>query len=189
MANDPKLVADRWQEFFMDKLHCRISDFDSMAENALVDSRSAFVSLSGTGFDMSVVPSLFAVERLLAFSKKGRAFGEDGLPADLLSMAAPKLVRHYHPLVLKTVLRIEEPIAFRGGNIVSLFKGKGNLADCNMSRGIQVSDAMGKKVHSWYRTKMIDKFRSSVTSTQCGGTSERGTDLCAHIVRLFFHIL
>ena len=45
-------------------------------------------------------------------------------------------------------------------------------------------DSCSKRLHSWYRPRMKRNFNEYVCKTQFGGANHRGTDFCAHVVRL-----
>ena len=74
------------------------------------------------------------------------AFGRRGLRLPLVFALFPwEFSRLLHPMFLKFVLRVEEPIPHKGGELVSLFKGKGIASECSNSRGILISDAFANK--------------------------------------------
>ena len=70
--------------------------------------------------------------------------------------------------------------------MANLFKGRGNIAVCDNSRGVLVSDASSKHVHSWCRSLTMPHFQPYSRCTQFGGVPKLGADMCGHGVRTFW---
>ena len=107
---------------------------------------------------------------------------EDAVPADVCRLCSNEMLRLIYPLWVKCVLRIEEPLAWKGGCLSELWKGKGALHKCNNSRGILVSDSAGKNYHTWLRRLSSTSLDLHARELQCGGRKGFGTDVCAHVV-------
>ena len=75
------------------------------------------------------------------------------------------------------------PIQWRGGPIISLYKGKGDAADCNSSRGVCIESGLAKKHSGYVRAQFACTFNRAVRESQCGGVAKRGTDFASHRVR------
>lgn len=111
-VSDPASIARRWQQHFGRKLcgaQLRMSD---LLNQAVELDTYAFQRLASSGIYSSFIPSRACVTKILRIGKKGRAFGEDGIPDEGPAEALTDLL---HPLFLKMFLRLEVPIAFRGG--------------------------------------------------------------------------
>ena len=65
------------------------------------------------------------------------------------------MARIFHPIVVKASLRFEEPVAWKGGVCVELFKGKGPLLQCKSYRDVLVSDMAGKAYHKTLRKRLL----------------------------------
>jgi len=74
--------------------------------------------------DASDLPTLLELEASLKKPPIGKACGLDGLPAELLHASSPYLARMLWPLLLKITSRIQEPLQWKGGRLVALYKGK-----------------------------------------------------------------
>ena len=121
----------------------------------------------------------------MAFCKKDRAHGEDAIPDEAIALAPTESADMYQPLLLKASLRCEEPLAYRGGNVVDIWKGKASPFDCSNSRGVTIGDSVSKKYHMWLRKCLFPYAHKFSDRTQCGGYKQRGTDVCSFVVRSF----
>ena len=75
-------------------------------------------------------------------------------------------------MLLKTVLRIEEPISTRGGMIMNVFKGNGSAPVVSTSRGMNIADGFAQKAISLMRS-------------QGDGLPGGGIDVCSFIDQSF----
>ncbi|CAE8629497.1 unnamed protein product [Polarella glacialis] len=92
-----------------------------------------------------------------------------------------------HPLYLKCSLFAVEPLKWKGGCLLSLFKGKGDTAECGNSRAILISGVLGKALHRAARKRLIGLLQPYALETQLGGIRGGGTDMVAQVVRAFIH--
>ena len=159
-----------------------------MLETVTLGNRTAAERLSCVGMDNAAIPSLFDIERCFSCTSKGRSCGEDGLPDELLAVASARLARLFYPLYLKSWIRCETPIYWRGGALVNLYKGKGDIAECANSRGICVEDGLAKRHSRLVRESMLNSYNRYVRETQCGGVANRGTDYAAHYVKSLLEV-
>ena len=86
-----------------------------------------------------------------------------------------------YPLVLKIGLSGQEPIQHKGGTNCKVPKSHGYTPEA--SRGVLVSDVLGKRIHSAIRTKLVATASHALRSTQFGGIRGKGTDMCALMAR------
>ena len=73
-------------------------------------------------FDLGVVPTLTSVEQNVLGLRKGKACGQDGFTAELLQLSAIASARTLLPVVVKSILGVQEPVEFRGGALMPLAK-------------------------------------------------------------------
>ena len=73
------------------------------------------------------------------------------------------------------------PIAFRGGFLQELWKGKGDPAQCGSYRDIFVEDHVGKIFASEMRERVRPYYGQYALETQCGGIQGRGADFAMHM--------
>ena len=102
------------------------------------------------------------------------------LPPDLFRRFQQELGQLFHPLYVKALMALEEPVQWRGGNLV-FFPNKGSSKKCcNAHREIAVSSVPGKLLHRWRRALVMPGLMDIVSETQCGGLAGRATDVASH---------
>ncbi|CAE7575846.1 unnamed protein product [Symbiodinium sp. CCMP2592] len=74
------------------------------------------------------LPSRIELETALRATSTGRASGLDGIPGEALHFAVAAASEALYPLLLKTSLRLAEPVQFKGGSLEAAWKGKGSPA-------------------------------------------------------------
>ncbi|CAE7876417.1 unnamed protein product [Symbiodinium microadriaticum] len=131
------------------------------------------------------VPSLLDIERSLRASHCGKAIGNDGVPADLLHLQAANVAKAVFKVFFKTALRLQEPIAWKGGSLHAIWKGKGSQSDCANYRAILVSSATGKSIHGALREKCAPLMDRACTPLQIGGRKGQPVQVATHAVRAF----
>ena len=145
--------------------------------------------VASDGFHLNNIPSLRDVCNLMSYCKRGRAHGEDGIASEALAIAPVVSAMAFHSVFLKTIVRMEEPAAYRGGAVVNIWKSKGCQYTCSNHRGVTVGDSVGKKLHTWYRKCLFPSALSFSSKVQCGGYKGRGTDICSFTVRSFLQAM
>ena len=76
-----------------------------------------------------------------------------------------------------------EPLAWKGGLLVPLFKGKGQASQAQSYRAISVSDHLAKMHHSLLRDRLAGQWESQACDTQMGGRRRHGVDMAHHMVQ------
>ena len=82
-----------------------------------------------------------------AFAKLGRnkGIGPDGIPAELLQAGGAAAAVKYSELNVRIASTHTWPVAWKGGELVNVWKGKKDAADCDASRGILLADHADKR--------------------------------------------
>ena len=135
-------------------------------------------------FDASDLPTLLELETALRKAPIGKACGLDGLPGELLHSSSPYLARLLWPLLLKVTSRVQEPLQWKGGKLVALYKGKHSTMECASYRAILVSSALGKSMHSVFRTRTMPYLQREATSLQFSVQPHAMVSMAAHCIRL-----
>ena len=129
------------------------------------------------------VPTLTELEGAFRGARRGRQTGLDGLPDDLLAALPCEMARIWHPLMVKMGLRVQEPLAFKGGRYAEIFKGKGDRRSCVASRSVFLASGVGKQFHRLLRGRLLpylEEYSPEVTCALRG----RGVDTGSHLIRL-----
>ena len=178
-ASDPAQVRQRWQRHFAEAMAGEIRAQEELATTAA--GKGAPVC----SLDALMVPSLIEVEAIFAHAHRGRAAGVDAIPPEAYAAAPQAMAKIFHPLMVKAALRFEEPLSWKGGVCIELYKGKGPVLQCKSYRDVLVSDIVGKAYHKTLRNRLMPVLNRVGLDTQCGGLGSRGSDFGAHIVRQF----
>ncbi|OLQ13240.1 hypothetical protein AK812_SmicGene2774 [Symbiodinium microadriaticum] len=125
------------------------------------------------------------LEAGLRSSKRGRAAGKDKLPSDLLHSMPAGLSQALYTVFLKFAMRLQEPIQWKGGNLLAFWKQKGPALECSSHRAILVSSSIGKAVHAALRTQCSPALDAAVTPLQVGGRRGCPVELALHAARLW----
>ncbi|CAE7691238.1 unnamed protein product [Symbiodinium sp. CCMP2592] len=129
------------------------------------------------------VPTLSELEAAFRSTQLHRAFGVDAIPAEALHAAPGMAARAFFGVMLKSFMRIEEPIHWKGGSLYSVWKGKAAPHLCSSYRGILVSSTVGKAYHKILRQRCVPALTAAATPLQVGGLPRRPVTLAAHVVR------
>ena len=80
-------------------------------------------------------------------------------------------------------MALEEPVQWRGGNLVFFSKKDSPNHSCNAHREIAVSSVPGKLLHRWRRALVLPGLLDLAAETQCGGLAVRAADMASHLLR------
>ena len=119
-------IAARWQEFFAGKLAGKEMTFEALIGMSNQTTDRAINYMLCDGLDNDAIPTLHDLWRSFAYCKSGRSVGEDGLPSELLQLASQHLSRIFYPLELKSWVRCETPVYWRGGGVGEHLQGEGS---------------------------------------------------------------
>ena len=105
--------------------------------------------------DFDELPTLLELEHSLRTNVNGKACFFDGIPTELAHAFPQKLARYFFPLMVKQALLISEPVTFKGGILVSAYKGKGSMGQCENYRSLMISSIFSKCVHRILRRQVV----------------------------------
>ena len=112
-------------------------------------------------------------------SNTGKMPGPDGLIEDLARFAPTSVARHMLPLHVKATLAIREPLQWKAGLAVDLFKGKGDLRQMESYRSILLNNHFAKHHHKFLRGRLVAAAGATLEATQFGGLPGKGVDLAS----------
>ena len=179
LAQDPDEVRERWIEHFSANEGGHRCSTEALA--GLCQARQRRQRLEVPAMAAEELPSRLQLEDALRRSATGRAVGPDGVPAELLHFGAGSIAAPIYQLLLKTVLTLEEPLAFKGGLVHHLWKGKTAPHLCHSHRAILISST----VHRTLRGLGLAPFLQVHSPLQVGGLPRHPVLTAAHAARLF----
>ena len=131
------------------------------------------------------IPTLVQLERSCRRIQPFKARGPDGLPGSIFHCFPQQMARHMRPLLYKMLCNFNEPIGFKGGRLIHLYKGKGDAALPQNRRGILISNHASKVAHNALRPCYMATLESSMLPMQLGGRPKKSVQQAAHVLRLF----
>ena len=131
------------------------------------------------------IPSLLQIEKACRRVKPFKARGPDGLPASLYHCFPQIMAKSLRPLLCKVACQMQEPLGFKGGRLIHLFKGKGEACLPQNRRGILIANHASKVVHGSLRPNYMPALECAMLPMQLGGRPRRAVQQSAHILRLF----
>ena len=106
--------------------------------------------------------------------------------SDCMHAFSLDLLNLYYPLILKTFIRIQPPIQWKGGMLQELFKGKGSSTKCGNFRDVMLASVDGKNVAKYVRNNLLPRAKAISLETQFGGGFNGEETAFAHLyVRIF----
>ena len=125
------------------------------------------------------------VYQVLKRIKDNKAAGPDGLPAEVWKAAGDLGVDYLTEIITDIIRSNDLPVAWRGGRLAKLFKGKGDMADCDMYRGLLVGDHSSKVFTGVFCQPVQQRINSALPPEQCGGVARSGANRGHHVVSAF----
>ena len=135
--------------------------------------------------DIAAVPTKRMLTQVLCKAKRGKGPGLDGLVSEIFRAAPHEAARLLHPLLVKSSLQVQQPLALRGGLLVSFYKGKGPMNDYGSHRAILLASNVAKARENVLFPAVQQALADLAPTSMCGGIARRGTDFASHIMRAF----
>ena len=171
LSHDEASWKLRWTEHFAEVLNGTIVPDASSTVTTPERATSGHV-------DVSPWRMRVAIQRL----GRVKGLGLDSIPAELLHIGRFPLAVKLSELCTKIVLYDKWPYAWKGGRVVDLYKGKGDPMLCDASRGLLISDHMGKAFVSVLKDEIEGPYTQNMPECQHGGIWKLGTDMAHHFV-------
>ena len=130
------------------------------------------------------LPTLTELELLCLRQRPMKAPGPDGIASDVCRHGAVAIAPQLHAVVCKAFLHGIEPVSYKGGNLCTLYKGKGELDNASGYRGILLTNSYAKIVHAWARSRLLPTLLSRRTIGQIGGLPAQQTVTGIQLVKL-----
>ena len=126
-------------------------------------------------------PTVWQTQKLLAGLKRDKVPGPNQIPPALLKAGGEAMARHLTILFAKASAAAAEPLLWKGGTLVPLWKGKESPNLPHAYRSIFVSNYSTKLYHQFVRQHLVALWEPQADHLQCGGRKGIGVDL-AHMV-------
>ena len=155
----------------------------AIQEQDLIDYHLDGPLLDQDKVDSDLVPSVQQVVALIRRLKNGRVPGPNQLLAEVLKAGGESLAIQLMPILVKAVLWGREPLEWKSGCLIPLYKGSGAPQQPEAYRSIYISDTTAKIHHKWIRRTLEKAWLEDPRSLQVGGKKGMGTDIAHHVVQ------
>ena len=182
LTTSPEEVADRWTEHFALLEAGHVVDPKAFLRQALSKQND---TCRPTNWYPSDLPTLTDLEAAIRRTRARKAVGPDGLPNEIFKVHTSKAARVLSPLLYKSACRIEEPVQFKGGSLIALFKGRGNFDNCSSFRGILLLSTIGKLMRASMRSIVNTPYVNNSDHLQLAGKPAQQVLFGAELVRHF----
>ena len=125
----------QWAEDFQDLY---------LSKNAVTEAAINSIPSLPVIKELDELPTEEELSKAINSLAKGKAPGNDGIPAEVLKYAKPSLLQQLHGLLCQCWEEGSVPHDMRDANIITLYKNKGHRSDCNNHRGISLLSTVGK---------------------------------------------
>ena len=153
-----------FREHFLDLMEAKTTPFASLISDEQCPPSSRY-----DGIDMQLcwdqIPSPYDLMGMYRKIKKGKAPEENVLAGFVYKHFYEPIAMTMYPLVLKSFVRIQPPLQWKGGMLCEIFKGKGNSCDRGGYRDTLLSNDSGKAVAKYIRFHLLPCASCLVLST------------------------
>jgi len=173
-----------FREHFREVLGGTTCSFETLvaADRQVSSNRYDQVEVASLALCVPTVDDLALLYRTLI---EGKGYGESRVCTDVYKLFPDIMARLQFPMVVKTYVRIQPPLQWKGGMLCELFKNKGSPSVCGNYRDILLADDSAKAVSKLIRQRLLPLAAKLVKRTQFGGGLNGGETAFAHLyVRL-----
>ena len=114
--------------------------------------------------------------------KNGKVPGPGQLPVDVVKSGGIAMAQILAPLITKASWHMHEPLSWKGGILIPLFKGKGSPCQPMAYRSIFLSDVCAKVHHAGVRSSLASVWQQDNQLIQLGGRKGCSTDVAHHML-------
>uniref|UniRef100_H3B479 Reverse transcriptase domain-containing protein n=1 Tax=Latimeria chalumnae TaxID=7897 RepID=H3B479_LATCH len=170
ILTDRKEQLDRWTEHYKE-----------LYSN---DTALAAIPQLPTMQELDQTPTLEDVEKAIKEIAPGKAAGNDQIPPELLKAGGRKLASDIHALLCTCWEESHIPQDLKDAKIITLYKNKGDKADCNNYRGISLLSVVGKVLARVLLKRLQVLAERVYPESQCGFRAGRSTTDMSFTLRL-----
>ena len=129
------------------------------------------------------LPSRSEIEKLCRKVKPDKSPGVDGIEGGLFKYGADLIGEALHDLFLRAWTTGAEPVQWKGGLTVPIWKRRGNPKTAETYRGITLLDGAAKRWHALLRQRFLQTVRPHKPLGQLGGFPHQQTGYASLYLR------
>ena len=177
--------AERWEQHHAHVFKGEFTDLEALRKTAsmkrVANTTDEYAKSTVGAFALDVGPS--ATEAAYAKLPNNKGVGPDAIPGELLKAGGSPVAVAYGNINVRISRGEGWPVEWQGGEIVNIYKRKGDPADCDSHRGILLEDHAAKGGIKAMMKQDIDvQYNLKIPQDQYGATKGRGTDFATHII-------
>lgn len=161
-----------------DQLNRWVEHYSSLYAEPVTASEAAIISAVPQLPIMLELDNIFTlneVKKTISLLKNSKAPGVDGLPPEIFLSGGNTLAVELHHLFSICWNEGSIPDELRNANIVTLYKNKGDLCDCNNYRGLALLSQPGKVLARLILPRIQVITNRILPESQCGFRPGRST--------------
>ena len=175
LIKDKTAIRERWREHFSQLLNR-----PSLVDQTVLDHIPQRPIIE----ELDNAPSMEEVQKAIKQMSSGKAPGRDGIPAEVYKALSNEALQAFHSILTSIWEEEEIPADLRDAFIVSLFKNKGQRADCGNHRGISLLSIAGKILARIMLNRAVHSIaEENLPESQCGFRRNRSTVDMVFVVR------
>ncbi|KAI8487938.1 hypothetical protein Bbelb_343860 [Branchiostoma belcheri] len=160
-------ILARWAEHYR-----KLLNRHTVVDASILDD----IPVPPTMVELDDLPTLPEVQAALNSLKNNKAAGPDGVPGEILRCGGEALAQCLLSFVTASWETGCVPQQWKDADLVSIYKKKGDKADCNNSRGISLLSCAGKVLTRILLLRLIKSVLEDVLpESQCGFRKDRST--------------
>ena len=136
---------------------------------------------------LTVLPTLFDLERAYRRVATGKALGQDGVPPEVCNAFPCEMAKATFSQLMKLAIHGQEAIIHKGGRLAVAYK-RGPNNECASYRSLLVSSHVGKTIHRSLRQNQADLYESYLQGQQIGGRRKIPVGFALHLTRAHLRI-
>ena len=168
-------ITRRWGEHFSSLLNGGLApDHDILDEVPQRENKA----------ELDALPSMRELEECIRTLKNRKSPGGDGLPAEIYKYGGTAILYQLHEMICAVWTSGTVPQDWKDATIVTIYKNKGDKADCGNSRGISLLSVAGKILAKILLKRLIKHVSEELMpETQCGFRQNRSTSDMIFVAR------
>ena len=181
-TNSREELNEVWVKHFASLEAGTVMSPEDFFRQAIQEQPNAILPTTWTAGDL---PQLGWLEQAIRKLQTGKAPGPDLITNEVLKASPGAAARMLLPLMWKMVLRLQEPVIWKGGRLLPIYKKKGSHEECQSFRGILLMDSMGKVLRSAGRHLVAAPFFHQSDAMHIGGKPGMPVQFGNQAVRAF----
>ena len=167
LIKDAEGIRKRWAEHF-----CTLLNHTTNTDHAILEELPTLPMKE----ELDEAPTYQETVEAIQALKMNKAAGPDEVPSELLLYGGDKLHDFLHQIIVKIWSGEPVPQSWKDANLITIYKNKGDRAECGNSRGIALLSTAGKVLAKIVLQRIVKNITESLLpETQCGFRADRST--------------